>query len=164
MHWAHRQLSRHSHEEGDGVTETSGIEARLRQATSLPDTLAASFDAFEAVRLLAREHENRVPELFACFMTAADAAVDGREALTAAPSLPSAEPSQEPVRVSAAGADTAGIIGAIAALGALLDGCLSRAVAMSGRRGDQSACRQAAQAAARICQQMARGDDAARLR
>jgi hypothetical protein len=50
------------------------IEDRLSQAASLPDVLNASFDAF---------------------MMTADAAVDGREALTIAPSLPStAAPSQ----------------------------------------------------------------------
>jgi len=60
----------------------------LRDAAGLPDTLAASFDAFEAVRELARGCEDKVPALFAAFMTTADAAVDGREAVTIAPSLP----------------------------------------------------------------------------
>ena len=69
--------------------DTSGVESRLQQATTLPDMLAASFDAFEVIRRLARDNEDRVPGLFAAFMTAADAAVDGREAITAAPSLPS---------------------------------------------------------------------------
>src|SRR5260370_3615896 len=68
--------------------ERSGVAARLRQAATLPDVLAASFDAFEVIRLLACGNEDRVPGLFAAFMTAADAAVDGREAITAAPSLP----------------------------------------------------------------------------
>jgi hypothetical protein len=66
---------------------TSGIEDRLEQAATLPETLAASFDAFEAIRIAARERRDRVPELFAAFMTAADAAVDGREALTIGSSL-----------------------------------------------------------------------------
>jgi hypothetical protein len=60
----------------------------LRQAATLPGILAASFDAFEVIRLLARVSEDTVPALFAAFMTAADAAVDGREAVTTAPSLP----------------------------------------------------------------------------
>ena len=38
--------------------------------------------------MAARDCQDRVPELFAAFMTTADAAVDGREALTTAPSLP----------------------------------------------------------------------------
>jgi hypothetical protein len=59
------------------------------QAADLPETLAAGFDAFEAVRMTARDYQDRVPGLFPAFMTTADAAVDGREALTIAPSLPS---------------------------------------------------------------------------
>ena len=71
-----------------GVEEISGIMTRLRDAASLPDTLAVAFDAFEVIRQLARDCESRVPALFAAFMTTADAAVDGREAVTTAPALP----------------------------------------------------------------------------
>jgi hypothetical protein len=39
--------------------------ARLKQASSLPEILAASFDAFEAIRIAARDHQGQVPELFA---------------------------------------------------------------------------------------------------
>jgi hypothetical protein len=49
--------------------------------------LAASFDAFEAIRVVARGSEDLAPWLFAAFMTAADAAVDGTQAITVAPSL-----------------------------------------------------------------------------
>lgn len=45
----------------DGVPEISGITTRLRDADSLQDTLAAVFDAFEAVRQLARGCETRPP-------------------------------------------------------------------------------------------------------
>ena len=43
------------------MRETSAIEARLRAAATLTDTLAAGFDAFEIIRLLARDCEDRVP-------------------------------------------------------------------------------------------------------
>jgi Phage integrase, N-terminal SAM-like domain len=59
------------------VTDGNGVEARLRQAASLPEALAAGFDAFEAIRMAARRYQDQVPELFAAFMTTADAAVDG---------------------------------------------------------------------------------------
>jgi hypothetical protein len=88
------------------VHQASGIEARVRLAVGLPETLAAGFDAFEAIRMSARAWQDRVPELFAAFMTAADAAVGGREALTIAPSsLTRAAPSpamrwrRAPIRV-----------------------------------------------------------------
>jgi len=74
------------------MQETGSIQARLQAASTLPDTLAVSFDAFEAIRLAARNCVDRIPELFAAFMTTADAAVKGREALTAAPSLPASGP------------------------------------------------------------------------
>ena len=67
--------------------DVEAIVARLRDARSLPELLAVSFDAFEAIRVLARGSEDIAPALFAAFMTAADAAVDGREAITIAPSL-----------------------------------------------------------------------------
>ena len=59
----------------------------LREAVGLPELLVASFLTFEDIRLAARGCEDLVPELLATFMTAADAAVSGREAITAAPSL-----------------------------------------------------------------------------
>ena len=61
---------------------------QLRQASSLAATLTAGFDAFEAIRLLARATRTATPGLFAAFMMAANAAVEGRESLTSSPSLP----------------------------------------------------------------------------
>ena len=78
------------------MPQTQPIQARLQDASALPDTLAVSFDAFEAIRLAARSCTDRVPELFAAFMTTADAAVDGREAITAAPSLPAGPAAAQP--------------------------------------------------------------------
>jgi len=72
----------------DALQHAASIQHDLQGASGLPGVLAAGFDAFEAIRLLARGNENRDPGLFAAFMMAADAAVDGREALTASPSLP----------------------------------------------------------------------------
>jgi hypothetical protein len=139
----------------DKVQATSAIEAQLRAAATLPEALVAGFDAFEIIRLLARDCEDRVPGQLAAFMTVADAAVDGREAITAAPALP------RPVRCGAgagvpgASPDVAEIAGALAALGALLRDCLSRAAVLATGPEDQAACKDAVQAAGRICQLMA---------
>ena len=43
------------------MPETQSIQARLRDASTLPDTLAVSFDAFEAIRLAARSCVDRDP-------------------------------------------------------------------------------------------------------
>ena len=136
---------------------------RLQDAASLPDTLAAGFDAFEAIRQLARDCEDKVPALFAAFMTTADAAVDGREAITIAPALP---PGRAGAGVSVAGASAPveEIAGALAGLGALLADRLSQAAAIAATAGDQAACTDAALAAGRICQLMTGGDDDSRPR
>jgi hypothetical protein len=134
----------------------SGIEARLEQAASLPEMLAAGFDAFEVVRMAARDCQDWAPELFAAFMTAADAAVDGREALTIAPSLPRAA-SGGPSDASAGGDDPVLIADALAALAGMLGDRLGRAAAGAELPADRLACQQAAHAAARISQLMTRG-------
>ena len=107
--------------------DVEAIMARLRDARALPELLTASFDAFEAIRVLARGREDMVPALFAAFMTVADAAVDGRQAIIIAPSL-----SRGPGVTLAPGRPTAGadidmMTDALAALGALLDERLAQA-------------------------------------
>jgi hypothetical protein len=144
--------------EAGGMQETSGIEARLRAAATLPDTLAAGFDAFEVIRQLARGCEDKVPALLAAFMTAADAAVDGREAITIAPSLPVDRRGGAGVSMPLASVPAEKTAGALAGLGALLADRLSRAAAIAATAADRAACTEAAQAAGRICQLMASGD------
>jgi hypothetical protein len=140
-----------------GPPEISGITTRLRDADSLPDTLAAGFDAFEAARQLARGCEDAVPGLFAVFMTTADAAVDGRDAITIAPSRPPDRRGGAGASMPHARAPVEEIADALAELGALLTDRLSRA-ASAATAGDRAACTEAAQAAGRIRQLMARGD------
>jgi hypothetical protein len=139
------------------VHQASDIEARVRLAVGLPETLAAGFDAFEAIRMSARAWQDRVPELFAAFMTAADAAVGGREALTIAPSLPHAG-GAEPGNAVAAGADPGQAADVLAAIASALRDRLTSAAALADLPGDRAACQDAAQAAGRICQLMASGD------
>jgi hypothetical protein len=145
------------------VRQINPAETRLREATTVPGTLSASFEVFEVIRLLARGNEDRVPELFAAFMMAADAAVDGREAVTIAPSLPPAAARHLSGKPTAGG-DVSEIADAMAALGALLGDRLSRAASMATAPGDRAACEDAAEAAGRICELMACGDGDTRLR
>lgn len=139
------------------------IQAQLRRASALPEMLAVTFDAFEAIRLAARSCVDRVPELFAVFMTTVGAAVEGREAITAAPSLPPGPAPPRPALVKA-GASVDDVIGALADLGAILDARLTQAVAGTAIPADRLACMEAATAAQRICQLMDRGEDATGLR
>jgi hypothetical protein len=146
------------------MNEAVLVKERLREASSLPELLAVSFDAFEVIRLLARRSQDRVPGLFAAFMSAADAAVDGREAVTIAPSLPVPDASTTAPGEPAANADLGEVIDALAALGGLLDARLTRAAVAAAGPTDRAACEDAADAARRIRQLMARDDDDTRLR
>ncbi len=140
------------------------IESRLREDQALlPDTLGVSFEAFEGIRLMARAHEDRVPGLFAAFMTTADAAVDGREALTIAPSLPSVR-STVCAGGTALSAGVDEIADAIARLAALLRDRLVHAAATAETPGDTAACKEAAGAARRIHHLMAAGHDDGHVR
>jgi hypothetical protein len=137
------------------VPEANDMAARLRQAASLPEVLAAGFDAFEAIRMTARDCQDQVPALFAAFMTAADIAVDGREALTIAPSLPLGGGTGPGVAL-VTGADAGQAADALVELAAVLRERLTDATAQADLPGDRAACEDAAEAAGRICQLMTR--------
>jgi hypothetical protein len=78
------------------VPDITGMQARLRDADSLPSLLGAGFDAFEVILLFGRAYEDQVPGLLAAFMTTADTAVDGGDFLMFAPSLPDARTDAAP--------------------------------------------------------------------
>jgi hypothetical protein len=150
----------------DDMPDTRAIEERLRSAASLPDLLAASFDAFEAVRRIARDCEDRVPDaLLAAFMTTADAAVDGREAITGAPSLAPHRRTHTVIGASSASSRSPKeVAGFLARLGALLRDQLTRAAPDAAMPADQAACADAALAAGHIWQLMAGEGDGTRPR
>ena len=145
------------------MKESADVEARLRQASDLPEILAGSFYAFEVIRLLARRSQDRVAGLFAAFMCTADAAVEGREAVTIAPSLPVPDASTTAHGEPVATADLGAVVGTLAKLGALLNDRLTRAGATATDPGDRAACQDGAAAARRICRLTGRGDDDGRL-
>lgn len=139
-----------------GRSHRGAAAVGLKQGAHLPDLLAASFDAFEAIRRLARQSEGLAPDLFAAFMTAAD----GRDAITAAPALPSAG---NPARHDASPAgqpDPLAAADSIAVLAAILATRLDHAASLATTPGDQLACQDGAQAARRIHQLMTAADDA----
>src|SRR5262249_3565564 len=128
------------------MTRPSQVEVRLRQAASLPEVLAVGFEAFEAIRMTARDRQNRGPELFAAFMMTADAAVDGREALTIAPSLP-LQGATAPGLAVPGEADAGLAADVLAALAAALGERLTTAASQAGVPADRAACQDAAEAA-----------------
>lgn len=128
----------------------------LRQAVGLPELLVASFQAFEDIRLAARGCEELAPELLATFMTAADAAVSGREAIASAPSLTQAIAGRDSGIIPADG-DVMKMIDALSSLGNLLSRRLAEGAAMAAVADDRAACLEAVAAAGRISALMAAG-------
>jgi hypothetical protein len=90
-------------------------------------------------------------------MMTADAAVDGSEAITIAPSLSTATVSAPSADPPAAAAGIEAAADALAALGALLNERLTGAADCAPTPGDRAACQQAAKAASRIHQLMVGG-------
>ena len=149
--------------DGSGVQEAVHAQARVQSSASLPDLFAEAFDAFEVIRLLARSSEDQLPHLIAAFMTTADAAVDGREALTVAPSLPTGRSRMATATVQSC-PDPDEVVDVLAQLGTVLGERLTSAAADTALPGDRAACLEAAHAAHRISQLMARGGDDGHLR
>jgi hypothetical protein len=137
------------------VPLANSAEIRLRKAASLPEVLDEGYAAFEAIRITARACEAQIPALFAAFMTTADLAVDGREVLTTAPSLPRRS-GNRPENVSPADADAGQAVDVLAQLAAVLRERLAEAAVHADLPGDRAACRDATSAAGRICQLMTR--------
>jgi hypothetical protein len=139
------------------MNDLPALDARLHHGADLPATLAASFDAFEAIRSLARRCQDVDPDLFAAFMTTASEAADGRDAITTAPSLPlgAADP---PDTAPMPADDPAAAADAITALATVLARRLDDAADQSATPGDRAACRDAAEAASGIRQVMTSGD------
>ena len=138
------------------MTELDAIAARLRGGTALAGLLDAAFDAFEVIRLVARAGEDLAPDLFAAFITTAGAAVEGRNALGDAPSLPPATGPPPAVALSAT-ARAGQIADELAALAALLAQRLAEEGALAVGEGDRAACQHAANAATDIHRLLAPG-------
>jgi len=137
------------------MKELDAIASRLRGGTALAELLDAGFDAFEVIRLVARAGEDLAPDLLAAFITAAGTAVEGRNALADAPSLPPA--TRRPAITMSATVGAGQIADELAALAALLARRLAEAGAQAVREGDRAACQHATCAAADIHRLLAPG-------
>ena len=134
-------------------SEDETITARLTCGETVPQILAASFEAFEFIRLLARQCEDRDPRLFAAFMTSAAAAADGLDALTSSDSLPGPGESGATVNANTpliTDDDLGSVADTLTALAAALARQLTRAVAIALADGDRHACQVARRAADEI--------------
>jgi hypothetical protein len=141
------------------MEELDTIAGRVADSTTIPGLLDAGFDAFEVLRRVARTCEDRAPGLFAAFMAAATTAVEGRNALNDAPSLPPVHGGPAPSPTVSLAAEVDHLADQLAAFAALLAQRLTEAAAQADLADDRDACERAAQAAADIRQILGRGDD-----
>jgi hypothetical protein len=130
------------------------------QDLSLRETLAAAYAEFEAIGQLARANEDKSPELFAAFMSAACAAADGRDAIATAPALAHGIPSPRRELPTGRAADPAEAADTIAAAALLLTTRLEGAArSVPASSPDHHSCLNAASDARHVHQLMAPADD-----
>lgn len=134
------------------MSEISDLTERLGQAGDLPSVLANAYGAFDAIRLAIRGREDPASGMFAALVMSTAAAIDGRDAVARAPSLPLSCLSPR-VAASNAGDDSSGLRGLTGEL-ASLAGALADRLVLTGQAadqaGDQEACTQAASCAREI--------------
>jgi hypothetical protein len=143
------------------MNDLDAITARVVRAATVPELLDVGFDAFEVIRQVARACEDRAPSLFAAFILAAGAAVEGRNALNDAPSLPHDRCRSALAPAMNLAADVGRGADELAELAALLTQRLREAAAQANLAGDRDACERATRAAAGIYQLLGRDTDAA---
>jgi hypothetical protein len=128
--------------------------------SDLPQALGHAFDTFEAIRHIARRFEDRSPDLFAAFMSAAVVAADGRDAVLRAGALPAPTSGAAGPGQPALSADPREVANSIAASAAMLATRLDHAADRTGTSQDRRACHDAATAAMQIHQLLVSSDDA----
>jgi hypothetical protein len=132
------------------VTGIARVRQDVEHAGTTAELLDAAYQAFELTMAAIRSCEDSGAAAIAALAFAAAAAGEGRDAIAAAPALPSARPvAADGVLPADAGEDVASVVAALAGLAGLLAGRLRRA-AGTAAPGDRAACAAAARHADRI--------------
>ncbi len=134
------------------MSQIGDLGERLGRASDLPSTLAAAYDAFGGVRLAIRGREEPGSGMFAALVMSATSAIDGRDAITHAPSLPLSSLRREDVAQRTGGDELRirDLARELAALADLLADRLAEAEQTAALAGDHDACAQAAACAREI--------------
>jgi hypothetical protein len=127
--------------------------ARLERVNWLPAILDAAYNAFEDMLLAIQDQQDRGGGAFAAFVMSGASAASGRDAVAAAPSLPSRASDDAACEVvsSPAAVTTEEAAAVLAGLSQLLASRLADTGALAADVGDRLACTQAARHAADIC-------------
>jgi len=139
------------------VNQIKLAHQHLADADDVPAVLAASWELFELIAAIASASAVECPDMYPAFTFASGAAVNGRNALAFAPSLPplprgAAQDPPKPAREVYQTAD------ALAGLASALSIRLRESAGLAAADGDRSACENAAGQAERIAWFLAKGN------
>jgi hypothetical protein len=130
---------------------------RLLGADDVPGVLAAGWDIFEYVRAVAAASADLSAEMYPAFTFARGSAVNGRNAIAFAPSMPAGHASLTDSPAPSAN-DVYEVADAIAALAGTLSARLREAAELADDAGDRAACEDAARDAEQIRGLLAKGE------
>lgn len=132
------------------------IEQHLREADGVAGVLAAGWEIFELISVLAADGAEQAADLYPAFVFARGAAVGGRNAIALAPSMPAGDPASfGSPELSAS--DVNEIADTLAGLASALSARLREAARLAADDGDRIACEDAARDADRISELLAGG-------
>ena len=130
------------------------IEQHLGEADGVANVLVAGWEIFELISDLAAACAEQSVDLYPAFMFARGAAVDGRNAIACAPSVPAAGAALSGGPVLPTG-DASEVADALAGLASALSMRLQATARLAADDGDRVACESAARDADRISELLA---------
>jgi hypothetical protein len=136
------------------VKQIEMVEQHLREADSVAAVLAAGWEIFEVIGGLAAACAEQAADLYPAFMFARGAAIDGRNAIAFALSVPTAGAalSGDPELWTG---DESAVADALAGLASALSARLQTTARLAADDGDRIACANAARDADRISELLA---------
>ena len=137
-----------------GVDEIGLIRQHLLGARHMAGTLAAGWDVFELVRVLASAASDRAADMYPAFTFARGSAVHGRNAIAFAPSMPT-DHARSLEGLALPTDDVDEIADILAGLASALSARLREAAGFATADGDRIACEKAARDAGRISELLA---------
>ena len=130
------------------------IRQHLLDARNVTDTLAAGWEIFELVRVLASAAAGREADMYPAFTFARGSAVNGRDAIAFAPSMP-ADYAGSLGGLALPTDDIDGVADILAGLASALSAHLREAAGLATADGDRIACEKAAREAGHISELLA---------
>jgi hypothetical protein len=136
------------------VKQIELIEQQLREADGVADVLAVAWEIFDLVAALAAACAEQAADMYPAFMFARSAAINGRNAIAFAPSMPADCATFGNPELSASDVDE--VADDLAALASALSARLRAAARLAADDGDRIACENAARDADQIGELLAR--------